>query len=187
VLTPSPLGDRQRPQCGTCADAGVICEINHNRLARGPKKGDLKALRCRIGQCSPPRRLLAFAHLSVVALERRLSLDPSGDLLGICDPELSTLDEMPTHSSASDGELRHLPSPPDGGMGWDSEIQVHVPPSTPAPAPLPLPSFKFPPSPITRPQRTIVDDLMRADLYGSQHPYPLILTANTSSQGPAVF
>ncbi|KAK0620713.1 fungal-specific transcription factor domain-containing protein [Immersiella caudata] len=139
--------DRQRPQCGTCADSGVICEINYNRLARGPKKGDLKALRCRI-----------------VALERRLSLDPSGDLLGICDPEMAPLDKMPTHSSGSDGELRHLPSPPDGGMGWDSEIQVQIPPGTPAVAPLPLPSFKFPPSPITHPQRTLVDDLMRADL-----------------------
>ena len=47
---PQPTGDRQRPQCGTCADAGIVCEINNNRLARGPKKGDLKALRSRIGK-----------------------------------------------------------------------------------------------------------------------------------------
>jgi hypothetical protein len=46
----NPPGDRQRPQCGTCADAGIVCEINNNRLARGPKKGDLKALRSRIGK-----------------------------------------------------------------------------------------------------------------------------------------
>jgi len=52
MLTKTPLlpGDRQRPQCGTCADAGIVCEINNNRLARGPKKGDLKALRSRIGE-----------------------------------------------------------------------------------------------------------------------------------------
>ncbi|KAJ4286913.1 hypothetical protein N0V88_007858 [Collariella sp. IMI 366227] len=53
----------QRPQCGTCADAGIICEVNTNRLARGPKKGDLKALRSRI-----------------VALERRLTIDGDGAL-----------------------------------------------------------------------------------------------------------
>ncbi|EAQ88533.1 hypothetical protein CHGG_05152 [Chaetomium globosum CBS 148.51] len=46
--------DRQRPQCGTCADAGIVCEINNNRLARGPKKGDLKALRSRIGTSDDP-------------------------------------------------------------------------------------------------------------------------------------
>lgn len=50
VYTHPPTGDRQRPQCGTCADAGIVCEINNNRLARGPKKGDLKALRSRIGK-----------------------------------------------------------------------------------------------------------------------------------------
>ena len=43
-------GDRVKPQCGTCADAGIVCEVNNNRLARGPKKGDLKALRSRIGK-----------------------------------------------------------------------------------------------------------------------------------------
>lgn len=43
-------GDRRRPHCGTCVEAGIICEVNVNRLARGPKKGDLKALRSRIGE-----------------------------------------------------------------------------------------------------------------------------------------
>jgi hypothetical protein len=50
---PQHAGDRQRPQCGTCADAGIVCEVNNNRLARGPKKGDLKALRSRIGELLP--------------------------------------------------------------------------------------------------------------------------------------
>jgi len=54
MLTPHVPGDRQRPQCGTCAESGIICEINPNRLARGPKKGDLKALRSRIGKASLP-------------------------------------------------------------------------------------------------------------------------------------
>lgn len=53
VLIFQLAGDRQRPSCGTCADAGVACEINNVRLARGPKKGDLKALRSRIGALLP--------------------------------------------------------------------------------------------------------------------------------------
>ncbi len=47
---PTNTGDRQRPHCGTCVEAGIFCEVNNNRLARGPKKGDLKALRSRIGE-----------------------------------------------------------------------------------------------------------------------------------------
>ncbi|KAK0641931.1 fungal-specific transcription factor domain-containing protein [Cercophora newfieldiana] len=139
--------DRERPQCGICAEAGIACEINPNRLARGPKKGDLKALRSRI-----------------VALEKRLSLDATADLLGICDPDMSALDDLVAHSSTPDGEQRHLPSPPGGSFGWDSEIHVQMPPGTPAAAPLPLPPFKFPPSPIAPQRKAIVDDLMRADL-----------------------
>lgn len=42
--------DRQRPACSTCAETGVVCDINTNRLARGPKKGDLKALRNRVSK-----------------------------------------------------------------------------------------------------------------------------------------
>lgn len=53
-LNQPPTGDRGRPQCGTCADAGIVCEVNTNRLARGPKKGDLKALRSRIGELPGP-------------------------------------------------------------------------------------------------------------------------------------
>ncbi|KAK5652871.1 hypothetical protein OQA88_9537 [Cercophora sp. LCS_1] len=138
--------DRQRPQCGTCADAGIACEVNHNRLARGPKKGDLKALRSRI-----------------VALERRLSLDQTGEHLIIGDPDMAVLDDLPLLAPAPDGEPPHLPTPPERQF-WDNEIHVHMPPTTPAAAPLPLPPFKFPPSPQSPPQRTLVDDLMRADL-----------------------
>lgn len=109
-----------------------------------------------------PTRLLLTS--SLVALERRLSLDQTVDLLGMCDQDIGSLDELGAHGSTPDREVRHLPSPPDGGLAWDSEIHVHMPPATPAVAPLPLPPFKFPSSPSTRPRRTLVDDLMRADL-----------------------
>ncbi|KAK0715944.1 fungal-specific transcription factor domain-containing protein [Lasiosphaeris hirsuta] len=156
--------DRQRPQCGTCADAGIVCEVNNNRLARGPKKGDLKALRSRI-----------------VALERRLSLDQTGELVLLSDADMPPLDEIPraTTSTASDGEQHppyshprphphlhpQLPTPPERKQIWESEIHDQVPPMTPVSAPLALPPFKFPPSPASPPKkRALIDDLMRADL-----------------------
>ncbi|KAK1759001.1 pyrimidine pathway regulatory protein 1 [Echria macrotheca] len=142
--------DRQRPTCGTCAESGIVCEINHNRLARGPKKGDLKSLRSRI-----------------VALERRLSLDQTAEGLLIGDSDLlAGLDELHHHHhvSSSEGDAPHLPSPPERKLTWDSEIHVQLPPTTPAIAPLPLPHFKFPASPPPPRKLTPIDDLMRADL-----------------------
>jgi hypothetical protein len=42
--------DRARPSCGACAEAGTTCVVPQNRPARGPKKGQLNALRSRIGE-----------------------------------------------------------------------------------------------------------------------------------------
>ncbi|KAH6857085.1 fungal-specific transcription factor domain-containing protein [Chaetomium sp. MPI-CAGE-AT-0009] len=144
--------DRQRPQCGTCADAGIVCEINNNRLARGPKKGDLKALRSRI-----------------VALERRLSVDHGAAALSILtgdDAALATAPETrATANSASEGGSPPLISPcQQSSSVWDGEIHVQVPPMTPTSGPLSIPAFKFPPTPPSPPSSTFVDDLMRADL-----------------------
>lgn len=198
--------DRQRPQCGTCADAGIVCEVNHNRLARGPKKGDLKALRSRIGKSffgrtSPcilalhlipaPASYSGFTTLpqvsfssSVVdiilpqvALERRLSLDPSNlDALSLHgDADLSQQQPLPVGStpppgSASDGDLSQLPSPRGTrGSIWDgSDYHAHgqLSPMTPQ-IPLSMQNFKFPPSPPTPSKRALIHDLMRADLYVS--------------------
>ncbi|KAK1779815.1 fungal-specific transcription factor domain-containing protein [Copromyces sp. CBS 386.78] len=157
--------DRQRPQCGTCADAGIVCEVNHNRLARGPKKGDLKALRSRI-----------------VALERRLSLDPTNlDALSIHgDADLSQQQQQqplpagstppppPPGPASSDGDLSQLPSPRRGrGSIWDGDYHAphngQLSPMTPQ-IPLSMQNFKFPPSPPTPPKRALIHDLMRADL-----------------------
>ncbi|KAI0842742.1 fungal-specific transcription factor domain-containing protein [Hypoxylon sp. FL0890] len=40
--------DRVRPQCGTCAETGITCVVVDKRPQRGPKKGQLKALRSRV-------------------------------------------------------------------------------------------------------------------------------------------
>ncbi|KAI1134066.1 fungal-specific transcription factor domain-containing protein [Hypoxylon sp. FL0543] len=40
--------DRARPQCGTCAETGITCVVVDKRPQRGPKKGQLKALRSRV-------------------------------------------------------------------------------------------------------------------------------------------
>ncbi|KAI0890750.1 uncharacterized protein GGS22DRAFT_194647 [Annulohypoxylon maeteangense] len=41
--------DRVRPHCGTCVEIGIECIVNDKRPRRGPKKGQLKALRYRVG------------------------------------------------------------------------------------------------------------------------------------------
>ncbi|GAB1318448.1 Fungal-specific transcription factor domain-containing protein [Madurella fahalii] len=144
--------DRGRPQCGTCADAGIACEVNTNRLARGPKKGDLKALRSRI-----------------VALERRLSLDQTGDgltiqsiLAGDVDPATAA-DGSSTSSTPGAGSPL-LASPCQTKPSWDSEMHTQAPPVTPTSIPLGFSTFKFPPTPPSPPRGTFVDDLLRADL-----------------------
>ncbi|KAK3318199.1 fungal-specific transcription factor domain-containing protein [Apodospora peruviana] len=170
--------DRQRPQCGTCAEAGIVCEVNSNRQARGPKKGDLKALRTRI-----------------VALERRLSLDQTTEFLvggggnfdsSVCYGETTAIIRPGTaaaaasesaSSTAAFGHQRaisQLPAPYDnnGSADWENEIHVQLDssPITPKPAPT-LPPFKFPPSPVSSPPKhaaaassVLIHDLMRADL-----------------------
>lgn len=80
------------------------------------------------------------------------------------EPDMPTLDEIPMHSSASEGEPNHLPSPPERKMYWDSEIHVRMPSMTPAATPLPLPSFKFPASPPSPQKPPFIDELMQADL-----------------------
>ncbi|KAL5000326.1 hypothetical protein BDV10DRAFT_200099 [Aspergillus recurvatus] len=40
--------DREQPQCGNCAEAGIPCSIRTTRPPRGPKKGHLRALRQQI-------------------------------------------------------------------------------------------------------------------------------------------
>ncbi|KAJ5718928.1 uncharacterized protein N7483_010010 [Penicillium malachiteum] len=44
--------DRVRPQCGVCSDSGRKCVFVDKRSPRGPKKGQLKELRSRVGNLS---------------------------------------------------------------------------------------------------------------------------------------
>ncbi|KAM7195353.1 pyrimidine pathway regulatory protein 1 [Naviculisporaceae sp. PSN 640] len=143
--------DRQRPQCGTCAEAGIVCEVNTNRQARGPKKGDLKALRSRI-----------------VALERRLSLDLGAESLSINNGHDQT-NSGALHlsiDSAPERNVAQIASPYESTPGaWENEIQVKQIPITPPQHTMGLPVYRFPPSPPSPPSRILIDDLMRADLY----------------------
>ncbi|KAF7179620.1 hypothetical protein CNMCM7691_008668 [Aspergillus felis] len=42
--------DGQQPRCGVCVEAGISCNINPQRSARGPKKGLLRSLRIRAAE-----------------------------------------------------------------------------------------------------------------------------------------
>ncbi|KAK4234640.1 fungal-specific transcription factor domain-containing protein [Achaetomium macrosporum] len=142
--------DRQRPQCGTCADVGIICEVNNNRLARGPKKGDLKALRSRIA----------------VALERRLSIDHAEEGLTMLtgDPVTTTATDGLTTTPGCETGSPILALPCQHQPLWQDGIHVQVSPLTPTPACSSFAPFKFPPTPPLPPKKTFIDDLMRADL-----------------------
>ncbi|KAK3991081.1 pyrimidine pathway regulatory protein 1 [Cladorrhinum sp. PSN332] len=148
--------DRQRPACATCAESGIECDINTNRLARGPKKGDLKALRNR-----------------VVALERRLSLEQMQAQL---PEEWATASEQSDAQAALDlsplsttpnAGFFHYPSPSQSSPpSWNDEIQVQVTPMTPTTSleAFAFPTFAFPHAPESPPKSSLVDDLMQADL-----------------------
>ncbi|KAK3688668.1 fungal-specific transcription factor domain-containing protein [Podospora appendiculata] len=140
--------DRQKPHCGTCVDAGIECYVSTNRLARGPKRGDLKALRNR-----------------VAVLERCLSLEPTEGNQGAngCEmPFIKSILAAGPHSTSPFTSPRARTN-----LIWDNEIHVQVPPVTHASVPLaPCPSslFEFSPSPSSPPRTTLLHDLMRADL-----------------------
>ncbi|GIK07671.1 hypothetical protein Aspvir_003337 [Aspergillus viridinutans] len=42
--------DGQQPRCGVCVEAGISCNVNPQRSARGPKKGLLRSLRIRAAE-----------------------------------------------------------------------------------------------------------------------------------------
>ncbi|RYP69021.1 hypothetical protein DL771_006347 [Monosporascus sp. 5C6A] len=71
--------DRKRPRCATCADSGISCIVVDKRSQRGPKRGQLKALRNRVAM-----------------LERQLSAQ-----MEIPQPELAALQHMETAGQAS--------------------------------------------------------------------------------------
>ncbi|XDG03860.1 hypothetical protein ABKA04_003475 [Annulohypoxylon sp. FPYF3050] len=43
--------DRARPECGSCTAIGAVCIYTDKRPQRGPRKGQLQALRARVERC----------------------------------------------------------------------------------------------------------------------------------------
>ncbi|OTA99701.1 hypothetical protein M426DRAFT_268911 [Hypoxylon sp. CI-4A] len=104
--------DRQRPQCGACANAQVSCEVNDRRVPRGPKKGSIGALRSRI-----------------VALERRLSTSQAEDSMVDDGQEAGLITESPLKESVT--AQFSLPN-------WDVTHQEQQPPHPPSSTSMPL-------------------------------------------------
>ncbi|KAK0621802.1 hypothetical protein B0T17DRAFT_494498 [Bombardia bombarda] len=134
---------RDFPSCERCVTSGLVCLYNTNRLPRGPKKGDMSALRSR-----------------VMNSDRRLSLDETEDCPRLNPLTINT--DVPLTSlgdgmyamhlvSSSDGGFSQFSSPSDHKSVWDNEIQAQQTPLTPAQAPLDLSSFSFPPTPTLAP------------------------------------
>ncbi|KAF3766615.1 hypothetical protein M406DRAFT_37614 [Cryphonectria parasitica EP155] len=59
--------DRQRPQCGACTNAGVICQVNDRRLPRPRKTGTVEALRGRIKELESHLATLQSSPSTAVA------------------------------------------------------------------------------------------------------------------------
>lgn len=53
--------DREQPKCGVCAESGVVCQTTAVGPPRGPKRGHLKVLQTRIGEC-PIVPAILFCH-----------------------------------------------------------------------------------------------------------------------------
>ncbi|KAL4974124.1 fungal-specific transcription factor domain-containing protein [Aspergillus desertorum] len=65
--------DRQRPQCQVCYEGGLDCKISTTRLPRGPRKGQLRTLRTRIGRLLLNVKSPKTLAERVAALERCLA------------------------------------------------------------------------------------------------------------------
>ncbi|OHE96496.1 all development altered-6 [Colletotrichum orchidophilum] len=70
--------DRLQPKCGSCVRADTPCLFTEERPKRGPKKGQLRALKAQVGKCSrfgKPICLLRteHSHLPAAVLERQLA------------------------------------------------------------------------------------------------------------------
>ncbi|KAI1385803.1 fungal-specific transcription factor domain-containing protein [Hypoxylon trugodes] len=164
--------DRQRPQCGACANAQISCEVNDRRAPRGPKKGSIGALRNRI-----------------MALERRLSSSQTDDNLASEGHEFGLQTEPParenvtTQFSVPNWDMPHH-EPPNApiSLPWGPpETSPHSPlvfsdiPILPAAA-APYPSPKQSPDSISE---AFVPDLTKAELiqlyFDRVHPIVPIL------------
>ena len=75
--------DRRQPQCGFCAESGVVCTVTSSRPPRGPRRGHLKVLQARIGISFPlspplsPEEKLTGCRANVKIFRQRRSRDVS--------------------------------------------------------------------------------------------------------------
>ncbi|KAK0741972.1 fungal-specific transcription factor domain-containing protein [Apiosordaria backusii] len=106
---------------------GSACEGCQKRKVRspskGPKKGELNNLRSQVGVCLN----------RVVALERRLSLDPTEEALTLATQfsDAPPVPEMPSASSTSEGDFSQFRSPCQRRPSWENDIHVSMSPMTP--------------------------------------------------------
>ncbi|KAI2632986.1 fungal-specific transcription factor domain-containing protein [Hypomontagnella submonticulosa] len=126
--------DRSRPCCGNCSDMGKQCVFNDQRAQRGPKKGQVRALRDRVNTLE--RLLLEQQHLDGTfraAIDQAAAIQPVGspeimptelpqlwDLdpgfpMGI-EPLLTEIGESPSQASLTSKSSQKVVSPINEGQ-----------------------------------------------------------------------
>ncbi|KAL3479701.1 hypothetical protein BJX99DRAFT_255424 [Aspergillus californicus] len=133
--------DRQRPQCQVCYESGLECKISTARLPRGPRKGQLRTLRTRIGRLLLSKSSKTLAE-RVAALERCLA-----DQHPEFNQQMNALLESPDFELDSDDETVHMNNYREGTESPEGRRAGTKSPRSPG-----------------SPRSGIVSELMRADL-----------------------
>ncbi|KAI1452556.1 fungal-specific transcription factor domain-containing protein [Annulohypoxylon moriforme] len=99
--------DRARPECGSCAATGAVCIFTNKRPQRGPRKGQLQALRARIATLE---RCLDDQN-EYIDLDQGVFFGPLTPLEGSTDTSSTTSSPETTRKPSiilsSDGEYDH--------------------------------------------------------------------------------
>ncbi|KAJ5140774.1 hypothetical protein N7448_004182 [Penicillium atrosanguineum] len=112
--------DRVRPLCGGCAENGTLCLVNENRPQRGPKKGQLQALRSRVAMLE--RQLVGQSDSidgsSTKARSTPATTPPSDDMFSLDqDEDFAMPESEPSNRvpllARSDGKTPDLADLPD--------------------------------------------------------------------------
>ncbi|KAL4930375.1 Zn(II)2Cys6 transcription factor [Aspergillus undulatus] len=149
--------DRQRPQCQVCYESGLECKISTTRLPRGPRKGQLRTLRTRIGKLLLVKSSKTLAE-RVAALERCLA-DRHPDI----DRQVNALLEgAELDYESEEDNIRGLIRSRDGTQSPKRQRADTTSPASPG-----------------LPRSELVSELMRADLdqlyFDRVHPFAPIL------------
>ncbi|KAL4869561.1 hypothetical protein BDV12DRAFT_76062 [Aspergillus spectabilis] len=149
--------DRQRPQCQVCYESGLECKVSTTRLPRGPRKGQLRTLRTRIGRLLLVKSSKTLAE-RVAALERCLA-DQHPEI----NQQMAALLEDARIDCESEEETVRDLNESREGTGSPEDLK---------------PGTTTPRSP-SSPRSELVSDLMRADLdqlyFDRVHPFAPIL------------